>query len=182
MTLEQEIVFSPEAVGGILAKASPTRLNKLLGDLVYLMLASDLHRKYYINDIGSVFFPPIDLNQFRIYHRSGRPVGFVTWASLNNEIEDRYLNTDYILRPDDWKSGDRILFMDFIAPFGDAKNIVRDLRKNVFADTAARSVRVRRGAKPRVSHFQGVNYQRTGANALNRRICDPPDRLRTIRP
>ncbi|WP_374709463.1 toxin-activating lysine-acyltransferase [Agrobacterium pusense] len=57
--------------------------------------------------------------------------------------------------------GDRILFMDFIAPFGDVKNIVRDLRKNVFADTAARSVRVRRGAKPRVCHFDGVNYQRS---------------------
>ncbi|EMS96470.1 RTX toxin acyltransferase family protein [Agrobacterium tumefaciens str. Cherry 2E-2-2] len=169
MALEQETMFSPEAVGGILAKASPIRLNKLLGDLVYLMLASDLHRKYYINDIGSVFFPPIDLNQFRIYHRNGRPVGFVTWASLNNEIEGRYLNSDYILRPDDWKSGDQILFMDFIAPFGDARNIVRDLRKNVFPDIAARSIRVRRDAKPRVCHLHGVNYHRSGGERVKQR-------------
>lgn len=169
MILEQKTVSSSESGGGILANASPTRLNKLLGDLVYLMLASDLHRKYHINDIGSVFFPPIDLNQFRIYHRNAGPVGFVTWASLNEEIEDRYLHTDYILRPADWNTGDRILFMDFIAPFGDGKNIVRDLRKNVFADIAARSVRVRTGAKPRVSHFQGVNYQRTGGERVKQK-------------
>ncbi|MGV2018160.1 toxin-activating lysine-acyltransferase [Agrobacterium sp. 22-223-1] len=160
MTLEHKKLTSEKAGGGILGMVSPTRLNKLLGELVYLMLASDLHRKYFINDIGSVFFPPIDLNQFRIYHRNGGPVGFVTWASLSKEIEDRYLNTNYILRPDDWGSGDRILFMDLIAPFGDGKNIVRDLRKNVFPDIAARSFRVRRDSKPRVRHLHGINYGR----------------------
>ncbi|MFK3776576.1 toxin-activating lysine-acyltransferase [Agrobacterium sp. NPDC089420] len=160
MTSDNNSTSSDAAQLGILAQASGKRIIKLLGELVYLMLSSDLHRKYFINDIGSVFFPPIDLNQFRIYYKNGGPVGFVTWASLSKEIEERYLSTDYILRPQDWNSGDRILFMDFMAPFGDGKNIVRDLRKNIFPDIAARSVRVRGDAKLRVRHLHGVNYMR----------------------
>jgi cytolysin-activating lysine-acyltransferase len=77
-----------------------------------------------------VVLPPVQLNQFRIYHNAEkRPVGFASWAKFSPEVEDRFLNGNPVLSLDDWRSGDTIYFMEFIAPFGHITQMVKDLRK-----------------------------------------------------
>ena len=115
----------------------------LLGEVVSLMLASNLHRDYLVNDIGSVFLPPIDWNQFRIYHQGERPIAFVSWAWLSEEVEHAYLHSDRNLTPNDWNSGSNGWIIDFIAPFGHATKIVSDLRTLIFPNVRGKAMRVK---------------------------------------
>ena len=61
--------------------------------------------------------PPILLNQYRVFHDQGRPVGAATWAFLSEEAEAKLNAKPPRLRPDEWKSGDRCWLVDLIAPF-----------------------------------------------------------------
>ena len=106
---------------------------KLIGEIATLMMKSKIHSQFSINSIGHVILPAIQTNQYRIYrNRQHYPVAYVSWARVTPEIEDKFLHKKYVLQPEDWKSGERIVFVDFMAPFGHTKQVVRDLRKSIF--------------------------------------------------
>jgi cytolysin-activating lysine-acyltransferase len=147
---------------GILLKLPKQKRYELLGEIASLLLASKLHRKYLINDIGAVFLPPIHLNQFRIYkNKEGDPIALLTWAFFSKEIEEKYLTKKYLLRPEDWKSGDRLWSIDFLAPFGHMKMVSKDLRNNVFPDAHGKSVRITEDGEIKgIYDWYGINYQK----------------------
>lgn len=91
---------------------------QILGEVTYLMSASSIHKYFWVIDINNSMLPAIELNQYRIYDNKNRPIGFVSWAYLSNEIEEKYISSPTILKLEDWKSGDNWFFVDFIAPFG----------------------------------------------------------------
>lgn len=118
--------------------------HKLLGEIVSLLLCSDVHRVYQIADIGAVFFPAIQRNQFRMYHENKRLVGLVTWAYLTPEVQEKYLSGAYNLRPEDWSAGDTLWIIDWVSPFGHTKKIARDLKQNVFTSSdALKAIRIK---------------------------------------
>ncbi len=128
---------------GILFEMTQKKRLELIGEIVSLMLCSKLHRKYFINDIGSVVFPAIHFNQFRIYKDKNKaPIAFITWAFLSDEVEKKYLTGNYHLKPEDWKSGENGWVIDFIAPFGHAKKVIDDLKNNVFVDVEGKALRM----------------------------------------
>lgn len=49
------------------------------------------------------------------------------------EVEERLAAGTPRLRPQDWKSGDRLWVVEVIAPFGGADEMVKDLKAKVFA-------------------------------------------------
>ncbi len=135
---------------------------QLIGEVTYLLLASKLHSEYQINDVGAVFLPPIHLNQFRIYRSKGRPLGLVTWARLTDEVEAKYLSGEYNLQPKDWNSGTQLWCIDFVAPFGHAKEILKDLRTNIFPNEVGKAVRIDKAGRPRgIMKLHGVNRVRS---------------------
>ncbi|WP_310620050.1 toxin-activating lysine-acyltransferase [Flexibacterium corallicola] len=149
--------FSPQ--NGIYTRLSQQQRIKLLGEVTSLLLASKLHCEYHINDIGAVFLPPIHLNQFRIYRDKQTPVGLITWARLTETVEQDYVNGDYILQPQDWNAGDRLWCIDFLAPFGHGKQILKDLRTNVFPNESGKAMRIDRDGNPRgLIKLHGVNH------------------------
>lgn len=112
------------------------------------MLASEVHKKYLIDDIGAMFLPAIHLNQFRIYrNKDGDPIGIVTWAFLSKEIEEKYQKGERNLKLEDWNSGDNGWIIDFIAPFGHAKQIIKDLRGNIFKGKRGKALRISKDGK-----------------------------------
>ena len=127
---------------GVLSALSPTSRHQLIGEITSLLICSQLHRKYLVNDIGLVFFPPINHNQFRLYKVGQEPVALVTWAYLTKETENRYVLGDDGLAADDWNAGDRGWIIDFLAPFGHAKQVAYDLKNNIFPNQVARAIRV----------------------------------------
>lgn len=129
---------------------------QLLGEITFLLTASPLHQKAYVGKIRQNIFPPLELNQFRIYRTQNQPVGFVAWAYLSDEIEQQFIAGPMELQPEDWKSGDNLFFIEFIAPFGHTRQILRDLTTNIFPDRVAKSLRFKKfGKPPKLCRFHG---------------------------
>lgn len=128
-------------------KKSDEKLH-LMGEILYLMSASSVHKYFRVVDITNNILPAIELNQYRIYRNSSRPVGFVSWAYFSDELEKKYTNYPTILKLEEWKSGNNLFLIDFIAPFGHAKKIIRDLKDNIFPDrTSAKGLRFKEPGK-----------------------------------
>jgi cytolysin-activating lysine-acyltransferase len=116
------------------------------------MLNSSLHQKYPISAIAERFVPSLIHNQFRYYEINGSPIGFVNWAWLTDEIEEKYKTAKYVLNLDEWRGGKNLWFPEFIAPFGHTRFIVKDLRTNIFPKgTPAKAFRIRPGGTLRLT-------------------------------
>jgi cytolysin-activating lysine-acyltransferase len=76
---------------------------------------------------------PVLLQQFRMFYDKDKPIGVAFWATVNAEVEERLAAGTSRLRPQDWKSGDRLWVVEVIAPFGGAEEMVKDLKAKVFA-------------------------------------------------
>jgi cytolysin-activating lysine-acyltransferase len=154
--------------GGILGKMPTKEKFRLLGEVSMLMMQSQLHCSYFIGDMYECILPPIDLNQFRIYYKKGGyPIGFVCWAFLSEDKEQAYLKGEYSVQIADWNSGDKLIFTEFIAPFGNVKNIIKDLTYNIFPNKIGKSVKMKQKRKiESIKTFYGKNVKRT-INANN---------------
>lgn len=144
----------------ILSALKPADLSRLVGDVTLLMAASKVHRLFPIADLVDLVMPPLHLNQFRIYHdRLKKPVGIAIWGYFSPETLRRYLSGDVALPLEQWRGGDLLVFTDFIAPYGHARMIIDDLRRNIFPDATAMSLRFREIGKPRQSptRWRGIN-------------------------
>lgn len=125
------------------ASASPERKPRLIEAILDLALHSPLHRQYSLRDIDERILGSLRLNQYRLYFQAGKPIGFVNWAWLDVETANRMASGSYNLRAHEWSSGPCPWIPELLAPYGHARQIVRDLRSNVFAKgTLVRAVRV----------------------------------------
>lgn len=123
------------------APKGPTALH-LMGEIVWLMGHSELHRDWPLHSLARWVLPALTHKQYRLFHRGGRPTAYVAWAWLTEEVETAYVRNSNSLDPNSWKSGDRGWIIDFIAPFGDTKRVARFLRNELFANNVGRSLRV----------------------------------------
>ncbi|MFD2178059.1 toxin-activating lysine-acyltransferase [Veronia pacifica] len=140
---------------------------QLFGHIVWLYSRSELHGNMSIASLQNWVIPAMATNQFRIYHRNGLPVGYVSWAFLSEEVEEQYLTVaDFQFLPQHWQSGDRGWVIDFIAPDGDALKIIRDMQRNIFPNTEGRAMRVKPGVD------EGVIRKIRGANVKTSKL--PP--------
>lgn len=148
---------------GVLKKLSQQKLHLLVGEITSLLMASKVHRKYQIRDIADVVFPAINLGQYKIYRNASRqPIALVTWGKFSSEVEKKYLKGNPVLTEQELNSGDRLYFLDFIAPYGQAKQVTSHLKKHVFPNDCATSVRFTENVKSpmKVLKFRGVNYKK----------------------
>lgn len=103
----------------------------LLGGIVCLCSFSDLHVHYSLGYLLQRITPAIELNQYRYYEDNGHPIGFCCWARLTNERLQNAKNGELNFPIEDWHGGQNFFFVEFIAPFGHCRTIVRDLRDNI---------------------------------------------------
>jgi cytolysin-activating lysine-acyltransferase len=128
----------------------------MLGDMVWLYSKSELHRDWPLRSINAWLLPAIQHDQCRIYYRNARPIGFVSWAFLSDEVQQSYVKKTSSLRPDQWRSGDNFWLLDLVAPFGDAKLIINDLRSGFFSDKIGYFLRDKPGRKAlTICHVHG---------------------------
>lgn len=110
-------------------RASPRSNAETLGQIFVLLAQSKLHRSWRVIEIERYLIPALQHSQFRLYYdKNGIPFGYVSWAWLTKETEDRYLAGGYALQPTDWTGGDRPWIIDWIAPKGGTRFIIKDLR------------------------------------------------------
>lgn len=124
------------------AAAQKPTVSHMLGEVVWLLSQSPAHKHFTIGDLEWLVMPAILLEQFRVFHGDKTPVGFALWAHLSEDAERRLNDAAMAgqgarLRPDDWKSGDRLWLVDLIAPFATPENklqeaMLADLLQNIF--------------------------------------------------
>lgn len=113
--------------------------------MVWLYSVSDLHKKWSMDSLHQWTIPALRHQQYRLYRSGDKPVGFATWAWLSEDIETIYATNPSSLKPRDWQSGERLWILDLVAPFGDAKRVIADLRRNVFPNDVGRFLRAKKG-------------------------------------
>lgn len=160
--MEQKNTFD-FSVAGALNKLKPAQLSTLIGEVTSLMMLSPVHRVLQVRDIADIMLPALNLAQYRIYHTPDRkPIALVTWAYFSPEVEAAYLGGKGMLSEAERKSGAILYLTDFIAPYGHAKQVVRDLRSQVFPNEVAKALRfVETGkTRPDIWQLRGANYRK----------------------
>lgn len=127
--------------------------HQVVGEVIELLTLSPYHVTWSIFDLQRLVIPPIRLGQYRLYRRKFKPVAFVSWAWLTENAENGYTTGTRLLQPEDWNSGDRLWFIDFVAPFGGVKRLVADLRNGPFKHHRS-AMSLRRNADGSVRSFQ----------------------------
>jgi len=121
--------------------------------------------------LDHMLMPAIQLGQYVLVVEvdaggAKRPIGYLGWANLSAEAEARYVNNAITgLTREDWNSGDRMWFIDFVTPFGDASK-AHAVWKPLFAKASGRFMYHRsheRGVT--VRHFIGADVASQDAQA-----------------
>lgn len=144
---------------GASTEALPATTNMaMLGEVVWLMAHSKLHRDWPIASIFQWVLPALVHKQCRLYRRNGRPIAYVAWARMTKEVEESYVLNPRSLNPEDWVGGDRGWLVDWIAPFGDSAFVMKDLREGLFKDEVGRALRVKPGSdEMQIIYIHGAN-------------------------
>ena len=131
----------PAAAGApaaVPAARQPSPVAGILGEAVWLFGRSNAHKHLFISELDWLLVPALQLRQFRIWRHNGQPVGFASWAWLTQEAAARVVESARAGRmgriaPNEWKSGDQLWLIDFLAPFGGGDEMVKELREKIFA-------------------------------------------------
>lgn len=136
-------------------------LSTSLGICLWLMSQSEYHKNWTLSAVEAEIIAPILHGQVKIYFDDQEnPVGVATWAWIGEEQKKRLLEDNGILEFDEWNGGELLLFNDYIAPWGHAKAILRDLRTQVFPNETAFSIgRNPDGSVRKVFQWKGVKVK-----------------------
>ena len=116
-------------------------------------MVSDFHQNIRIKVMGTLFLPPLQLNQFRIWYDDKGPTGFVVWAFLSKEVERRYKDGKPI-QPHEWQSGENLWFINFVSIRGSLKEKIRGLY-NLFPNYKIGHILRRRNG--RIGKYERLN-------------------------
>jgi len=105
----------------------------MLDHVILLMSQSDTHQNWTVDQVRRCIIPPVNFNQCAGIVEDGYLMAWVSWGFLSEEKADIFLEGKYSLQPEDWRSGNVLIFMDAIAPFGHMRKLSRMCR-NLFPD------------------------------------------------
>lgn len=120
---------------------APQPVNPLAAALT-LLLASPPHRHLFIADLEWRLLPAIAAGQFRLITKDNRPLAFVTWAFLSDDIKARLqaamkqpggASSAGRLKPEEWRSGKNHVIVDFVSPFITDEEEKKRMLASVFA-------------------------------------------------
>jgi cytolysin-activating lysine-acyltransferase len=141
----------------------PWNESQALGAAVWLWMHSASHRDVPLHTLNALLLPAIANRQFIIGYEHGRPVFYAAWAWFWGGAEPRHLQNPAISLPaPDWNSGERLWFLDWVAPFGHSARLARLVQRHLFADSRFSALYHRGNERGlRVKRFQGAGLART---------------------
>jgi cytolysin-activating lysine-acyltransferase len=154
--------FTGSTAPGVPPPGVPRTVAEALGQIVWLLSQSSVHRELHIKDLEWSFMPAILHEQFRIF-RFGKlpglenvdpaklgagltaqgleqmPLGVAIWAKLSEAAEAKLERGEH-LAMEEWKSGDRVWLVELISPFSNPQNklaevMLMDLIQGPFRQT-----------------------------------------------
>lgn len=85
----------------------------LLGAIASVVARHPLYAQNPARWFGEWIFNALDHQQVYVHFRSGLPVGFMTWAFLEEDTITRLIYSDYILHWCEWSEGAYLWLVDF---------------------------------------------------------------------
>lgn len=130
----QPPVKSPEEIKKALREQELLHLN--LGYIAGLFSNSKYHVKASIGHFMASVVPALRYNQFKIFFSGFRPVAYVSWALLSDEVQEKYKSGNHTLMMDEWKSGDAVWLAEFVVPYSqkDREAVIKNLKEKIFPD------------------------------------------------
>lgn len=140
------------------ASFSPTEaMDKLpmIGPITWLYARTPDRRFLFLGDIDWAILPPVLLDQCRLFLRNKMPFGFITWAHVSNEVNDRLLLGNNKLAPHEWKGGPHTWLIDVVTPFGERQEMLREVRRQSFPGQTLRYTAINQlTQKPELQIFE----------------------------
>jgi len=122
--------------------AGEKTVSEMLGEIIWLMTQSPLHKQLFIGDLEWFCMPPILFRQFRMFYGPQAPAACALWATVSDETDARLEGGAHKLRSDEWKGGTQPWLIELIAPFGAQDEVLADLSKHIFPTNAFKFHRV----------------------------------------
>ncbi len=120
------------SAGPAAAEAQQGKIDKItaMGNAVWLMTQSPLHRNLLVSDVDWMLVPPCAFGQFRLWrNENSLPLAFATWAFVSDEVLERLRGGRNVrIKPDEWRSGETPVLMDLIFPWGGHEEGLKELR------------------------------------------------------
>lgn len=105
----------------------------VVGEVCWLMSQSLSHRfNFFLADIEWLILPAISEGQYKLFRNEKAPAGVALWACVSDEVEKKLNAGLGKLTPKDWVSGKHLWLIDLIAPYGQANQMLEDLKNTVF--------------------------------------------------
>lgn len=95
-----------------------------MGNAVWLMTMDKAYRDRPIREIEALVATPILLRQFKLYSQKDKPIAFLTWAAVSDEVKAK-LDAGGKLELKDWRSGENVVVLDVVSPFTD-REVIRE--------------------------------------------------------
>jgi hemolysin-activating ACP:hemolysin acyltransferase len=107
--------------------------NKSIVDGLYLFGLSEHHSGYIIPEFHHYFTYALLHNKARLFYSNNKPVGVVTWCFLDDDKAEAFADEAYLIEEDDYiaEKGDQLWGIEFIAPFGHTRQMMRSMRDMV---------------------------------------------------
>jgi len=117
-------------------------------DGLVLFCRSEAHQHYSMEDLNHYLVIPNRHDKLRVYYEDDKPIGLVTWAWLTKDRADQFLLGLADLNDRDYKAEkqDNLQFwgIDFISPYGKARKIMAEIKKEHAQRYGKSTVRFRR--------------------------------------
>lgn len=136
---------------------------EIVGKAAWLWGCSALHKSWPISIFHNNILPAIIHKQYVLLMKNDYPVAWCSWANLSLENEAKYIMDTNSLVADDWMSGDRKWFIDWIAPFGHTRELYMHMREH-YPHSLFRAIRVtQQTSTGKVTEFHGGKIDKTVA-------------------
>ena len=121
-----------------------------VGQIVSLLSHSPMHRHFTVKDITDLIMPSVIWGQYRVFRNEhNSAIGFGCWGFFSDQAKQKFLGCKEVLTFEDWNSGKDVFVTDFIAPFGHATKIVKQLKYDIFPNDVVYALRYEAVGSPR---------------------------------
>ena len=140
----------------------------MLGKIAWIWMNSPLHVSWSVQLLSRFLLPPIQAKQYLLIERDGYPVAYCSWAFLSKAAEFKYMIDPSDISVEDWAGGDRLWFVDWVAPFSKNDSIsMKNELIHQFPHSLARAIRVKKDkTTARVMEFKGRQLEPDQASTL----------------
>ena len=121
--------------------------------IIQLYKHFDIYKKNTNLEIFHHILQSINVNQYKVFKKNNKVIGFSSWAFLNKKEEKHMLENSHI-RAGKWNSGNIIWHMDILAK-EDGKEIILKTRKHITNLVGLdKTVKWKRGYKSEILYKQ----------------------------